>query len=146
MWFNVISLPTEGSWGYKRIWLMGQNPVRLAENQMTAKGEGCGEGRPVNCGAEDQPKSLLKNLIPADRSGRAGGPQPDLPERSSCKLVLRVLSFVRAPWSLQGWSQGSFAASCTRGGDSLPDTRITGLWGTPLRSWERVTHFFAWSP
>lgn len=34
----------KGSWGYKGIWLMGQNPVRFAENQMTAEGEGVQEG------------------------------------------------------------------------------------------------------
>lgn len=55
----------KGSWGYKGIWLIGQNPVKFAEKQVTAKGEGCGGGECVNRGAQDQPKSLLKSPSPA---------------------------------------------------------------------------------
>lgn len=61
---------------------------------MTAQGEGRGRKASVNCAAKDQSKSLLNNRIPVLTGvDRQGGPQPDLPERSSCKLVLRVLSF-----------------------------------------------------
>lgn len=72
---------------------------------MTAEGEGCeggGEGGYMTCGVEDQSQSLLKSPIPVVQTvvDRQGGPQPDHPERSSCKSVLRELSFpcfLRAP-------------------------------------------------
>lgn len=75
----------------------------------------------MTCGVEDQPKSLLKSPIPVVQTlvDRQGGPQPDHPERSSCKLVLRELSF---PFSLELLE----ACFLHHRGDSLP---------TPPQSW-----------
>lgn len=73
----------KGSWGYKEIWLIGQNPVRFAEKRMTAKGEGNRGRECVNCGAEDQSEGLVTSASQWDRSGPARRPPPALVESSS---------------------------------------------------------------
>lgn len=95
---------------------------------MTAQGEGRGRKASeasVNCAAKDQSESLLNNRIPVLTGvDRQGGPQPDLPERSSCKLVLRVLSFPFPESSLRlaRLEPGKLLDFLHHRGDSLPDT------------------------
>lgn len=92
---------------------------------MTAQGEGRGRKASVNCAAKDQSKSLLNNcILVLTGVDRQGGPQPDLPERSSCKLVLRVLSFPFPESSLRlaRLEPGKLLGFLHHGGDSLPDT------------------------
>lgn len=83
------------------------------------------EGSVVNCGAEDPSQSRLNNPIPLQTVvDRQGGPRPDLPETSSCKLVLRALSFPFPESSLRlaGLEPGKLLGFLHHGSDALPDT------------------------
>lgn len=64
-------------------------------------------------GAEAPSRSLLRKPHPrADIVDRQGGPRPDLPESSSCKLVLPVRSFPFSKSSLGLARPGAGGGGC----------------------------------
>lgn len=99
---------------------------------MRARGEGCGGGKYVNCGAEVPAKNLPNNPIP-EQLAAPGEVAPGQAVRSS--LVLRVLGFPFPQSSLMrlaGLGPGQLRGFLHHEGDSLPDTSPCMASGDPL--------------
>lgn len=127
----------KGSWGYKGIWLIGQNPVRFAENRRTAKGGGVRRRECVNCGAQDHSKGLLNDPSPGRTAeDRRGGPRPDLPERGSCELLVRIqLPGFRELRGAGRAAVGELLGFPHHGAPPYLTPCITGPQRTPGRGW-----------